>query len=223
MSCLLLRQALRGCAVMVTRRAESRVRSQVEVRFLSGHASMVNPFGFSSGFSDCASRAPISTPRKAVNKLSRPPRELSRSDRDGRARQIDSSSSAVPSPVAALIAASVIPRRLNGTCGELRLALAHVGQVDLVEHDKLRARGQLRIVERELRVHRLVVAQRRAARRRRRVQQVDQQAGSVEVAEEAVAQPGARVRAFDQARDVGDDERALARQRARSPGSAPAS
>ena len=53
---------------------------------------------------------------------------------------------------------------------------------------------------------------------RRQVDQVQQQARALQVAQELVAQAGAFGRALDQARDVGDDEALLGRRRAPRPG-----
>ena len=77
--------------------------------------------------------------------------------------------------------------------------------------DDLRPRGERRVVERELAIDRLEVAQRRPFRpfAGAGVEQVDQQARPLEVAQEPIAEPGARVRALDEARDVGDDEAPL--------------
>ena len=46
---------------------------------------------------------------------------------------------------------------------------------------------------------------------RRDVDEMQQQAGALQVAQEPMAEPGAFGRAFDQARDVGDDEALLRR------------
>ena len=53
---------------------------------------------------------------------------------------------------------------------------------------------------------------------RREVDDVQQQARALQVAQELVAEAGAFGGAFDQARDVGDDEALLGRRRARRRG-----
>ena len=119
---------------LTEQRSSERSGAQIEVGFLSGHASTVNPFGFSD-FSPPRPRSPSKAD------------ELSRLGRGGRARQMDSSSSAVPSPVAALMRAARCPARRTGAAicfARLRTS----GQVHLVQHDQLRARRQLGIVER---------------------------------------------------------------------------
>jgi hypothetical protein len=99
-----------------------------------------------------------------------------------------------------------------------RQLLAHVGEIDLVDRDDLRPLRQLGIVERELLVGRVEVAQRGAVGpfTCARVEEMDQEARPLEVPEKPIAEPRPRVRPFDEARDVGDDEAPLIGQPNRS-------
>ena len=76
---------------------------------------------------------------------------------------------------------------------------------------------ELRVVETQLTIERLVVAQRRAAVAGGGVEQVDQHARAFQVAQEAVAEARPAVRALDQPGDVGDDEASARRCRRTMP------
>ena len=106
-------------------------------------------------------------------------------------RQAASSNCGTPSPVAALTGSSSRPRRLKGAAMVSSFA-THVGEVDLVDRDDLRALRQLRVVEAQLTIERLEVAQRRPPVARGGVEQVHQHARAFEVAQETIAEPGAR-------------------------------
>ena len=91
-----------------------------------------------------------------------------------------------------------------------------VERVDLVRRDdhrlvlQLLAGGVAAGKQRQLAHDHVEVLDRIAAARRRDVDEVDQHLGAFEVAQEAVAEAVARVRAFDQPGHVGDDEAPVA-------------
>ena len=89
-----------------------------------------------------------------------------------------------------------------------------LGDVDLVEHDEPRALGEpgdVVLVERQLALDGLEVAERVAARLEgRAVEHVDEHRAALDVAQELQAQALAGVGAGDQAGDVGDGERRAA-------------
>ena len=93
-----------------------------------------------------------------------------------------------------------------------------VERVELRRGDDLHAFGDrrvpelgagVRLVERQLAADDLEVLDRIAAAERGHVDEVDEHRAALDVAEEAVPQAGAGVRAFDQAGDVGGDEPAI--------------
>jgi hypothetical protein len=95
--------------------------------------------------------------------------------------------------------------------GDVGVAL---GQLGLVGHDDLRPRGELRRVGGELGVDDAEVVERVARGGRVEIEKVQQQPGALGVAQELVAEAAPLAGAGDEARQVRDDERALAVRRA---------
>ena len=89
--------------------------------------------------------------------------------------------------------------RFGSSSASILLAATSCG---FVEH--------LGVVEFEFAANRVEVFDRIAARCARDIDQVDQHLGALDVPQELVAEAVAFVRAFDQARHVGDDETAIA-------------
>ena len=90
-----------------------------------------------------------------------------------------------------------------------RLALVFRHEVELVQHEPARLRGELRIVFLELLGDRARIGNRIGVRiGRRDVDEMQQQARALQVAQELVAEARAFGGAFDQSRNVGDDEAA---------------
>ena len=102
-----------------------------------------------------------------------------------------------------------------------RLALALGNEVDLVQHEPARLFGERGIVARELGDDRPRIADGIGLGvERRDVDDVQQHARALQVAQELMAESGAFGRALDEAGDVGDDEAPVRRRRARRRGSA---
>ena len=164
-------------------------------------------------------------------------RHASRRVRDGVIRSIPSESGGAPVPPRRLLAratGNLAPCRLHqllevrrprtpeiGMIGSLRCAhvsrqaLERVGiveRIDLVRRDDLRFGGELRIEEPQLFLDRVEVLDRIPSGRSRDIDQVHQHLGALDVAEEAIAEPMALVRALDQPGHVGDDEAAIVAQ-----------
>src|SRR5262245_41852390 len=98
-------------------------------------------------------------------------------------------------------------------CQPVENRVAIVAQrVDLVRGHELRLRGELRLKEFQLTTDGIKVLHGIAAARTRRVDDMDQHARALEMAEELVAEPESPMGALNQARNVSNDKTAIVAQ-----------
>ncbi len=96
-----------------------------------------------------------------------------------------------------------------GGCGELFLNFGGAGQFAFGEGDNFRATAQIRRVQIQLVADHAVVLHRIGSIDRRWLHEMDQDAGAFDVPQEFVAEAHAGVRAFNQPRQIGQDEGAV--------------
>ena len=144
----------------------------------------------SSGLIDRSARAPRSAPAPAARQCRGGPaqQDLHPFARDRRYRQ------------------RLVHATLFQCAGQLGPGRPHVRQVHLVEHDNLRLVHELGVEQLQFLVDGLVIAQGIWADA---VQQVNEHARALDVAQERMPQAYAGVGALDQPRDIGQDDLAV--------------